>query len=126
MRWNGRSSCSCRIWRACRIRASISSAKANVDGLPPTTIVTAEDDPLRSDGERLGGKLKIATVSVEMRDYPGVTHDFFGMGMAVQKAAQAQRFVADRLKADFNPKPKDELALRDMGIAPYRLAPASP
>ena len=25
----------------------------NVDSLPPTTIVTAEDDPLRSDGERL-------------------------------------------------------------------------
>ena len=52
----------------------------DVSDLPPTTIVTAEDDPLRSDGERLGGKLKIATVPVEMRDFPGVTHDFFGMG----------------------------------------------
>lgn len=85
--------------------------KGNMDGLPPTTIITAEIDPLRSDGERLGGKLKLATVPVELRDYPGVTHDFFGMGAAVEKAAQAQRFAADRLKAAFAPpKPKTEQA----------------
>lgn len=96
---------------------------ADVDALPPTTIVTAEDDPLRSDGERLGGKLRVATVPVEMRDYPGVTHDFFGMGAAVEKAAQAQRFVADRLKEAFETKPKEEAALRDMGIATYPTAP---
>jgi acetyl esterase len=80
----------------------------NVDGLPPTTIITAEIDPLRSDGERLGGKLKLATVPVEMRDYDGVTHDFFGMGAAVEKAALAQQLVATQLKAAFAPKPKME------------------
>jgi acetyl esterase len=84
--------------------------KGTMDGLPPTTIITAEIDPLRSDGERLGGKLKLATVPVEMRDYPGVTHDFFGMGAAVEKAAQAQHFAADRLKAAFAPKPKPDQA----------------
>ncbi len=77
-----------------------------LDGLPPTTIITAEIDPLRSDGERLGGKLKLATVPVELRDYPGVTHDFFGMGAAVEEAARAQRFAAEQLKAIFNPKPR--------------------
>jgi len=96
---------------------------ANVDGLPPTTIVTAEDDPLRSDGERLGGKLKIATVPVEMRDYPGVTHDFFGMGVAVAKAAEAQRFVAEQLEKAFKPKGNPALALEQLGIAPYPQAP---
>ena len=100
--------------------------KANVNDLPPTTIVTAEDDPLRSDGERLGGKLKIATVPVSMRDYDGVTHDFFGMGAAVSKAAEAQRFVAERLSAAFYARVKDAQALSDMGIAPYPLAPTSP
>ena len=100
--------------------------KARVNDLPATTIVTAEDDPLRSDGERLGGKLKIATVPVAMRDYDGVTHDFFGMGEAVSKAADAQRFVAERLTTAFSPKPKDVQALSDMGIAPYPLAPTSP
>ncbi|MGD0634559.1 MAG: alpha/beta hydrolase [Beijerinckiaceae bacterium] len=73
----------------------------NVEGLPPTTIITAEIDPLRSDGERLGGKLKLATVPVEMRDYDGVTHDFFGMGAAVEKARLAQQLVAAQLKAAF-------------------------
>lgn len=97
--------------------------KANVDNLPQTTIVTAEDDPLRSDGERLGGKLRVATVPVAMRDYPGVTHDFFGMGAAVDKAALAARFISEQLTSAFHPAPKDAVALEDMGIAPYPTAP---
>ena len=97
--------------------------KADLDGLPPTTIVTAEDDPLRSDGERLGGKLRRATVPVEMRDYPGVTHDFFGMGVAVAKAAEAERFVGDNLKRAFRPMPSQSMALEQMGVAPYQEAP---
>ena len=96
--------------------------KADVSGLPPTTIVTAEVDPLRSDGERFGGKLKRVTVPVHMRDYPGVTHDFFGMGGVVKKAAMAQAFVAEQLKAAFAPKADDALALEDLGIAPYPAA----
>ena len=96
---------------------------ANVDHLPPTTIVTAEIDPLRSDGERLGGKLKRATVPVAMRDYPGVTHDFFGMGQVVEKAALAQHFVATQLQKAFAPPANQALALEDLGIAPYPEAP---
>ena len=96
----------------------------NVDNLPPTTIVTAEDDPLRSDGERLGGKLKRATVPVEMLDYPGVTHDFFGMGAAVEKAAQAQAFVTRNLQAAFDKKADTAVALEDLGIKPYPEAPS--
>ena len=97
----------------------LESLLASVDGLPPTTIVTAEVDPLRSDGERLGGKLSIATVPVAIRDYPGVTHDFFGMGMAVEKAAMAQAFVAEQLKRAFASKNNAALALEDLGVAPY-------
>lgn len=93
--------------------------KADVVDLPPTIIVTAEIDPLRSDGERLGGKLKRATVPVQMRDYPGVTHDFFGMSGVVEKSAMAQAFVAERLRAAFAPKVNDAIALEDLGIAPY-------
>lgn len=100
--------------------------KANVEGLPTTIIVTAEDDPLRSDGERLGGKLKRATVPVEMRDYPGMTHDFFGMGVAVAKAAEAERFVGAQLKKAFHPPTADTVALEQMGVAPYPEAPDPP
>ncbi len=93
--------------------------KADVAGLPSTTIVTAEIDPLRSDGERLGGKLKRATVPVQMRDYPGVTHDFFGMSGVVEKSAMAQAYVSDQLKAAFAPKSNAPLALEELGVAPY-------
>ena len=100
---------------------------ADVHDLPPTTIVTAEVDPLRSDGERLGGKLKIATVPVAMRDYPGVTHDFFGMGAVVEQAAKAQRFVVGELNQAFAPKNGASAALQNLGVAPYAEAndPAS-
>ena len=91
----------------------------DVADLPPTTIVTAEDDPLRSDGERLGGKLQRATVPLEMRDYPGVTHDFFGMGAAVQKAAEAQAFVTESLENAFRSKGDAALALEELGVMPY-------
>ena len=75
--------------------------KADVKGLPTTTIVTAEIDPLRSDGERLSAKLKEAGVAVEHKDYVGSTHEFFGMDVVVKDAGEAQAFVAERLKASF-------------------------
>lgn len=74
---------------------------ARLDGLPPTTIVTAEIDPLRSEGQDLAGKLKGAGVSVEARDYAGATHEFFGMAAAVKDAVDAQSFVAGRLRKSF-------------------------
>lgn len=97
--------------------------KADVNKLPPTTIVTAEIDPLRSDGERFGGKLKRATVPVSMRDYPGVIHDFFGMGAAVDKAQMAESFVSEQLKKAFSPPANAAVALEDMGIATNYQAP---
>ncbi len=73
--------------------------KADLHGLPPTTIVLAQIDPLRSDGEMLGDKLKKAGVDVHTKTYDGVTHEFFGMGAVVVKAKDAEGFVSDDLKA---------------------------
>jgi acetyl esterase len=74
---------------------------ADLRGLPPTTIVLAEIDPLRSEGEVLAQKLQAAGVPVEQRTYPGVTHEFFGMGAVVGQAKQAEDFANMRLKASF-------------------------
>ncbi len=79
----------------------IDLVNANLKGLPPTTIVTAQIDPLRSDGQTLAERLKTAGVEVEARNYDGVTHEFFGMGAVVAKAKDAEQFVADRLKSSF-------------------------
>ena len=76
---------------------------ADLHGLPPTTIVSAEIDPLRSEGEMLAEKLKAAGVPVAQQTFPGVTHEFFGMGAVVGQAKQAEDFATMRLKASFVP-----------------------
>jgi acetyl esterase/lipase len=75
--------------------------KANLRGLPPTTIVNAQIDPLRSDGETLAAALKAAGGKVEQRTFPGVTHEFFGMGTVVRGAYDANQYAVGRLKAAF-------------------------
>ncbi|WP_256702315.1 alpha/beta hydrolase fold domain-containing protein [Burkholderia sp. SRS-W-2-2016] len=76
-------------------------ASANLAGLPPTAIVTAGIDPLRSDGETLAMKLCEAGVAVEHRNYQGATHEFFGLTGAVQAARDAQAFIASAQRAVF-------------------------
>lgn len=74
----------------------ISLVKANLKGLPPTTIINAALDPLANDGEKLADALKAAGVTVSQKTYAGVTHEFFGMAAIVPQAKEAQtRAVAD-------------------------------
>ena len=80
--------------------------KANLRGLPPTTIINAQIDPLRSDGETLAAAMRTAGDKVEQRTFPGVTHEFFGMGMVVRGAQDANTLAIARLKAAFAAKPK--------------------
>lgn len=79
----------------------ISLINANLKNLPPTTIITAEIDPLNSEGLMLANKLAAAGVKVNSRNYEGVTHEFFGMGLVVPEAKQAQAYAAEHLKAAF-------------------------
>jgi acetyl esterase len=73
-------------------------------GLPPATIITADIDPLRSDGELLAKKFEADGVKVDYRNYEGVTHEFFGMGAVVGTAQEAVDFAAANLKAAFADK----------------------
>ena len=74
---------------------------ANLKGLPPTTIINAQIDPLRSDGETLAAAMRSAGDRVEQRTFPGVTHEFFGMGKAVKGAYDAENYAVTRLTAAF-------------------------
>jgi len=74
---------------------------ANLRGLPPTTIVNAQIDPLRSDGETLAEAMRRAGDRVEQRTFPGVTHEMFGMGQVVRGAYDANQYAITRLQAAF-------------------------
>ena len=75
---------------------------ADLKGLPPVTIINAQIDPLRSDGEMLAEKIRAAGGSVEQKTYNGVTHEFFGMGAVHAKARDAEAQAADALKKVFD------------------------
>ena len=53
-------------------------------------MITAQIDPLRSEGKELADRLKSAGVEVDYKNYNGVTHEFFGMGAVVDEAKQAR------------------------------------
>ncbi|MET3113582.1 acetyl esterase [Pedobacter sp. CG_S7] len=80
----------------------INLVAANLKGLSPTTIITAEFDPLQSEGMLLATKLKAAGSSVDSKNYDGVTHEFFGMGAVVPEARDAMGYAVKQLKKAFN------------------------
>ncbi len=74
---------------------------ANLAGLPSTTIINAEIDPLRDDGAALESALKAAGVNVTRKLYDGVTHEFFGANIVIPEAEDAQNVAASALENAF-------------------------
>ena len=77
------------------------AARTDFANLPPTTVVLAPIDPMRSSGEEVAARLSAAGVRTDARLFPGTTQDFFGLGAQVPEAAAAEDYVANRLKAAF-------------------------
>ena len=70
-------------------------------GLPPATIILAEIDPLRNDGEKHAAKLQTAGVPVQLKMFEGVTHEFFGLAGLLSEATEAVKLAAQALKVSF-------------------------
>jgi acetyl esterase/lipase len=84
-------------------------------GLPAATVVLAEIDPLRAEGQAVADRLAAAgplapgqpgegtarAVQTEARLFQGTAHGFFGLGQTVPEAAAAEDYAAMRLKAAF-------------------------
>lgn len=83
---------------------SIVKGGAALKNSPATTVITAEIDPLKSDGDKFVAALKEQGVPVTHRNYEGVTHEFFGMGAVLDTAREAVAFAANQITASFSPK----------------------
>lgn len=80
--------------------APLQASLAQLQGLPPALIVTAENDPLRDEGEAYVHKLIQAGVTVTATRYLGTIHDFVMLNALAQtpaaRAAMAQATAALR------------------------------
>jgi acetyl esterase len=74
--------------------------KSAID-LPSATVIVAELDPLRSQGEAYHKHLMAGAVDSEIGIYSGVTADFFGTAAVVAKAKRAADFAGRRLRKAF-------------------------
>jgi acetyl esterase len=73
----------------------------DLSGLPGATVITAEFDPLRDEGEAYGARLREAGVPVDVRRYDGVIHGFFGMTELLGQARTAVAQACANLRASF-------------------------
>ncbi|MFI2283514.1 alpha/beta hydrolase [Nocardia beijingensis] len=62
---------------------------ADLSGLPPAHIVTAEFDPLRDEGEDYGQRLRRAGVAADIQRYDGMFHGFMSMADHLPEAVLA-------------------------------------
>ena len=70
----------------------------DLSGLPSTTLVTAEFDPLRDEGEAYARRLEEAGVPVFHHRYDGMFHGFLAMSGIVDRADSAISELGSRLR----------------------------
>ncbi|SOX53480.1 alpha/beta hydrolase [Mycobacterium ahvazicum] len=69
--------------------ATLAPANADLSGLPPAFIGTAEHDPLRDDGARYAEMLNAAGVAAELSNEPTLVHGFVNFAPVIPAAAAA-------------------------------------
>lgn len=81
-----------------RVHPYAAPLHADCTGLPPTLVLLAELDVLRSEGEAMGARLQAVGVPTEVATFPGTVHGFIRATETVTKARQAVAMAGDWLR----------------------------
>ncbi len=71
----------------------------DLSGLPPTTLITAEYDLPRDEGELYGDRLRLAGVPVVGRRYLGMIHGFVSLPLVTEVAKNALTDLSNDIRA---------------------------
>lgn len=75
-----------------------SPLQADLKNLPPATVITAQYDTLRDEGNAYAKKLQAAGVRVTHKEIPGMIHGFIGFAALVDKGREVLKECAEKIK----------------------------